>query len=116
MFLYFDLQIQKLAASSSEKNSKKFRKVQTELTKFDIRPERNDLELVLVHFNFDFHQTINAFKNDTAKEILNEWKTSTRKKQVHEDTRTSTPKKSLNTSESTGMSLTSTNIIRKKFT
>ncbi|CAF4627152.1 unnamed protein product, partial [Rotaria sp. Silwood2] len=64
-------------------------------------PERNDLELVLVHFNFDIHQTVNAFKNDTAKEILNEWKTSTRKKQIHEDTRTSTPKKSLNTSKST---------------
>ncbi|CAF3060845.1 unnamed protein product [Rotaria sp. Silwood2] len=100
--------IQKLAASSSEKNFKKFRKIQTELIKFDIRPERNDLELVLVHFNFDIHQTVNAFKNDTAKEILNEWKTSTRKKQIHEDTRTSTPKKSLNTSKSTEMSLAST--------
>ncbi|CAF3685807.1 unnamed protein product, partial [Rotaria socialis] len=73
------LVMQKLAASLSEKDSKKFRKVQTELIKFDIIPERNDLELVLVHFNFDIHQTVNAFKNDTAKEILNGWKTSTQK-------------------------------------
>jgi hypothetical protein len=86
---------------SSEDNRDVFNKVQNKLLKFNIKPKQNDIELILSYFNFDLNETVKAFKNESANEILQDWKSSTKKKQTHkQQTITSTPKKSLNIIES----------------
>ncbi|CAF1588390.1 unnamed protein product [Didymodactylos carnosus] len=81
----------------SQQSRKVFNRVREELRKLNIEEQQqNDIELILDHFQFDLNKTINAFKNGTASEILNEWKSLTTRKQPQQDSRTSTPKKLLN--------------------
>jgi len=72
-----------------------------ELRKLSIEPKQNDIESILAHLEFDLNKTINAFRNETAKDILHEWKLLTRRKQVQVYFRKSAPKQLLNVREST---------------
>ncbi|CAF3542408.1 unnamed protein product [Adineta steineri] len=75
-------------SKSSENNRAVFNKVQKKLSKLEIKPKQNDIELILDYFNFDLNETIEAFRNLSANEILQDCRqSSTKNKQIHEQRR-----------------------------
>ncbi|CAF0733206.1 unnamed protein product [Adineta steineri] len=85
-------------SKSSENNRAVFNKVQKKLSKLEIKQNQNDIELILAHFDFDVNKTVEAFRNLSVNEILQDCRqSSTKNKQIHEQRRrTSAPKPSSN--------------------
>ena len=97
-----------MSKSSEKNNCDIFKEIENALLKLNIKSKQNDIELIFAHFNFDFNKTIETFENQSANDILQEWRTSRRKKHIRGQTKTSTPRKSLNIIEESKIDLNRT--------
>ena len=89
-------------SDTGEQRSEIVTHVQKELESLKIEEERNNIELVLEHHDFDFHKTINSFVDGTSRKFVDNWKLCAwKKKQKH--CVTSTPKMPLKIDSSSSL-------------